>query len=110
MSNLHKEQLELEKQSIEITVDRYKKALRDMENRGRAGETKPVILLISRATEGLAKSIEEWMYPTEKKRGWNAGRKATTRSMLKSLDLSPFEMAFVHLKLCLIILLQNVMT
>lgn len=98
MSNLHKEQLELEKQSIEITVDRYKKALRDMENRGRAGETKPVILLISRATEGLAKAIEEWMYPTEKKRGWNAGRKATTRSMLKSLDLSPFEMAFCTLK------------
>ncbi|OUU13916.1 MAG: hypothetical protein CBB97_25450 [Candidatus Endolissoclinum sp. TMED37] len=91
-------QIELENQSIEITTERYKKALKDMEDRGRAGETKPVILLISRATEGLAEAIESWMYPTEKTRGWNAGRKATTRSMMKSLELSPFELAFCTLK------------
>ncbi len=95
---LYKQQKELENQSIEITVERYQKALSDMEKRGRAGETKPVILLISRSTQQLSKSIEDWIYPSTKERGWNAGRKATTRSIFKSLELSPFEYAFCTLK------------
>ena len=95
---LYDTQIELEKQSIEITSDRYKKALRDMEKRGRAGETKPVILLISRATESLAKAIEDWIEPKDKSQGWNAGRKASTRTIMKELELSPFEIAFCTLK------------
>ena len=87
---LYKQQKELENQSIEITVERYQKALSDMEKRGRAGETKPVILLISRSTQQLSKSIEDWIYPSTKERGWNAGRKATTRSIFKSLDITLF--------------------
>ena len=98
MDDLYSKQIELERESIEFTTDRYKKALKDMEKIGRSGETKPIILLISRATEGLAEAIESWMYPLEKTRGWNAGRKATTRSMMKSLELSPFELAFCTLK------------
>ena len=97
-NELYSVQEELERQSIEITSDRYKKALKDMENRGRAGETKPVILLISRATEGLAKAIDEWIDPKDKSKGWNAGRKATTRSVLRELDLTSFELAFCTLK------------
>jgi len=97
-NELYNIQQELEYQSIEITNERYKKALKDMENRGRSGETKPVILLISRATEGLAKAIEEWIDPIDKSQGWNAGRKASVRSIMKNLDLSSFEIAFCTLK------------
>ena len=75
IKELYNIQQELECQSIEITTDRYKKALRDMEKRGRAGETKPVILLISRATESLAKAIDEWLDPKDKTKGGMQGEK-----------------------------------
>jgi len=98
IKELYNIQQELECQSIEITTDRYKKALKDMEKRGRAGETKPVILLISRATESLAKAIDEWLDPKDKTKGWNAGRKAIVRNVVRELELSSFEIAFCTLK------------
>lgn len=91
-------QEDMELSAIEITKDRYDKNMAKLLEKGMASESSPAIVLIARNTTSLAKAVEEFMFPEKKTKGWNAGRKAHTRGLLRGLDLNPFELAYATLK------------
>ena len=96
--NLYEKQREMELLAIEETAGNFQRTFNKQVEAGAGADTGSCRILINRYVEDVAEAIDEWLYPSKKERGWNAGRNPETRELLRSLELSPVDMAGITLR------------
>ena len=93
-------QLELarEEETLELSRARFDRNTDNLNEHRRGSDGAIGKVIIDRIILPFSQAIREFIEPTEKGIGWNGGRKAKVREVLRALELDPEELALCTLK------------
>lgn len=93
-------QLELarEEETLELSRARFDRNTNNLNEHRRGSDGAVAKVIINRIIAPFSQAIGDFIDPAEKPLGWNGGRKAKVREVLRALGLEPEELALCTLK------------
>lgn len=95
---MHQLELAREEETLELSRARFDRNTDNLNEHRRGSDGAIGKVIIDRIILPFSQAIKEFMEPSEKTLGWNGGRKAKVREVLRALDLEPEELALCTLK------------
>lgn len=95
---MHQLELAREEETLELSRARFDRNTNNLNEHRRGSDGAIGKVIIDRIILPFSQAIREFMEPSEKVLGWNGGRKAKVREVLRALGLEPDELALCTLK------------